>query len=280
MHLGEIEVLYLDGGKFGLDGGAMFGVVPKVLWEKKSPPDEKNRIRMRANSLLVRAANKTVVVETGNGTQWDPKLRAIYAIQDGDPLLDSLAKAGVQPGQVDLVINTHLHFDHAGGNTRLANGRVVPTFPRAWYIVQRGELEHAMNPTERDRASYFPENIQAVSNEERWELLEGDQEILPGISVARIPGHNADIQAVKITGGGKTLAFVADLLPTRHHIPLPWIMAYDLYPLETLETKRLWVRRIVEEGWIVVFGHDPDIAAATLQERDGKIDCDPVDLNR
>ena len=280
MHLGEIEVLYLDGGKFGLDGGAMFGVVPKVLWEKKSPPDEKNRIRMRANSLLVRAANKTVVVETGNGTQWDPKLRAIYAIQDGDPLLDSLAKAGVQPGQVDLVINTHLHFDHAGGNTRLANGRVVPTFPRAWYIVQRGELEHAMNPTERDRASYFPENIQAVSNEERWELLEGDQEILPGISVARIPGHNTDIQAVKITGGGKTLAFVADLLPTRHHIPLPWIMAYDLYPLETLETKRLWVRRIVEEGWIVVFGHDPDIAAATLQERDGKIDCDPVDLNR
>jgi len=280
MHLGEIEVLYLDGGKFGLDGGAMFGVVPKVLWEKKSPPDEKNRIRMRANSLLVRAANKTIVVETGNGTQWDPKLRAIYAIQDGDPLLDSLAKAGVQPGQVDLVINTHLHFDHAGGNTRLANGRVVPTFPRAWYIVQRGELEHAMNPTERDRASYFPENIQAVSNEERWELLEGDQEILPGISVARVPGHNADIQAVKITGGGKTLAFVADLLPTRHHIPLPWIMAYDLYPLQTLETKRLWVRRIVEEGWIVVFGHDPDIAAATLQGRDGKIDCDPVDLNR
>jgi glyoxylase-like metal-dependent hydrolase (beta-lactamase superfamily II) len=235
---------------------------------------------MRANSLLVRAANKTIVVETGNGTQWDPKLRAIYAIQDGDPLLDSLAKAGVQPGQVDLVINTHLHFDHAGGNTRLANGRVVPTFPRAWYIVQRGELEHAMNPTERDRASYFPENIQAVSNEERWELLEGDQEILPGISVARVPGHNADIQAVKITGGGKTLAFVADLLPTRHHIPLPWIMAYDLYPLQTLETKRLWVRRIVEEGWIVVFGHDPDIAAATLQGRDGKIDCDPVDLNR
>lgn len=280
MHLGEIEVLYLDGGRFGLDGGAMFGVVPKVLWEKKSPPDEKNRIRMRANSLLVRAANKTIVVETGNGTQWDPKLRAIYAIQDGDPLLDSLAKAGVQPGQVDLVINTHLHFDHAGGNTRLADDRIVPTFPRAWYIVQRGELEHAMNPTERDRASYFPENIQAVSNEERWELLEGDQEILPGISVARIPGHNADIQAVKITGGGKTLAFVADLLPTRHHIWLPWIMAYDLYPLQTLETKRLWVRRIVEEGWIVVFGHDPDIAAATLHERGGKIDFDPVDLNR
>jgi glyoxylase-like metal-dependent hydrolase (beta-lactamase superfamily II) len=280
MHLGGIEVLYLDGGKFGLDGGAMFGVVPKVLWEKKSPPDEKNRIRMRANSLLVRAANKTIVVETGNGTQWDPRRRAIYAIQDGDPLLDSLAKAGVQPGQVDLVINTHLHFDHAGGNTRLANDRIVPTFPRAWYIVQRGELEHAMNPTERDRASYFPENIQAISNEERWELLEGDQEILPGISVARIPGHNADIQAVKITGGGKTLAFVADLLPTRHHIPLPWIMAYDLYPLQTLETKRLWVRRIVEEGWIVVFGHDPDIAAATLHERDGKIDFDPVDLNR
>jgi len=280
MHLGEIEVLYLDGGAFALDGGAMFGVVPKVLWEKKSPPDEKNRIRMRANSLLVRAAGKIIVVETGNGTQWDPKLRTIYAIQDGDPLIGSLAKAGLRPDQVDLVINTHLHFDHAGGDTRLLNDRIVPNFPNARYVVQRGELAHAMSPTERDRASYFPEHFQAISREGLWQLVEGNHEILPGIYVERIPGHNADIQAIKISGGGKTLAFVADLFPTRHHIQLPWIMGYDLYPLETLETKRHWLPRMVEGGWIVVFGHDPDTAAATLHGRGGKIEIEPVDLNR
>jgi len=280
MHLGEIEVFYLDGGSFALDGGAMFGVVPKVLWEKKSPPDEKNRIHMRANSLLVRAAGKTIVVETGNGTQWDPKLRAIYAIQDGDPLIDSLAKTGIQREDINLVVNTHLHFDHAGGNTRLANDRVVPNFPNAQYIVQHGELEHANRPTERDRASYFTDHLQAISKEGRWSLIDGNQEILPGISVERIPGHNADIQAIKISGGGKTLAFVADLLPTRHHIQLPWIMAYDLYPLRTLETKRQWLPRIIEGGWIVVFGHDPDVAAATLHERGSKIEIEPVDLNR
>ena len=279
MHFGEIEVRYLDGGHFGLDGGAMFGVVPKVLWEKKSPPDAKNRIRMRANSLLVRAHSKNILVETGNGTKWDAKQRAIYNVQDGDPLLHSLERAGVQPDQIDLVINTHLHFDHCGGNTRVVNDRVLPTFRRARYVVQRSELEHAMNPTERDRASYIAENFAPISKLGLWDLVDGDVEILPGISVARIPGHNAGIQAVVITGGGKTLAFVADLLPTRHHIPLPWIMAYDLYPLQSLETKRLWIPPMVSKQWIVVFGHDPDVAAATLREQNGKIEAEPVDLN-
>jgi glyoxylase-like metal-dependent hydrolase (beta-lactamase superfamily II) len=280
MHLGDIEVRYLDGGNFSLDGGAMFGVVPKVFWEKKSQPDEKNRIRLRANSLLVRAHGKTIVIETGNGTKWDMKQRAIYAVQQGDPLVDSLAKHGVQPSEVDLVINTHLHFDHAGGNTRIENGRAVPTFPNARYVLQRAELDHAGKPTERDRASYFPDNFQPITDAGLWNLVEGDTQILPGISVARIPGHNADIQSVVLTGGGKTLAFVADLLPTRHHIPLPWIMAYDLYPLQTLETKRKWVPRMAKENWIVLFGHDPDVAAASLHERDGKIEFEPVDLNR
>lgn len=280
MHFGNLEVHYLDGGRFGLDGGAMFGVVPKVLWEKKSPPDERNRIRMRANSLLVRAHHKNILIETGNGTKWDAKQRAIYAVQDGDPLIDSLARAGVTPAQIDLVINTHLHFDHAGGNTRFADDRVVPAFPRARYIVQRAELEHAMTPSERDRASYLPENFVSITDAGLWDLLRGDQEILPGISVAVIPGHNASIQAVTISGGGKSLAFVADLIPTRHHIPLPWIMAYDLYPLQTLETKRQWIPRLVADGTVVVFGHDPDFAAATLHTRDDKIEIEPVDLNR
>jgi glyoxylase-like metal-dependent hydrolase (beta-lactamase superfamily II) len=194
--------------------------------------------------------------------------------------MDSLARFGVKPEQIDLVINTHLHFDHAGGNTRVVDNRLLPTFRNARYVVQRSELEHAMNPTERDRASYFPENFAPISKEGRWNLVEGNTSILPGISVSRIPGHNADIQAVTISGGGKSLAFVADLLPTRHHIPLPWIMAYDLYPLQTLETKREWVPRLHAEEFITVFGHDPDFAAATLHKLDGKIQAEPVDLNR
>lgn len=274
-----MHVRFLDAGEFRLDGGAMFGVVPKLLWEKKAPPDEKNRIRMRANSLLVRTAGKNIVIETGNGTKWDSKQRGIYAVQDGDPLIDSLKKTGIHADEIDLVINTHLHFDHCGGNTRFDGERVVPTFRNARYVVQRGELEHAANPTERDRASYFPENFEPLSNAGQWQLVEGDAEILPGISVERIPGHNADIHAVLLRGGGKVVAFVADLFPTRHHIALPWIMAYDLYPLQSLETKRKWLPRIVKNGWIVVFGHDPEVAAATLQERGGKIEVEPVDLN-
>ncbi len=280
MHLGDIEIRFLDGGAFGLDGGAMFGVVPKALWEKKSPPDERNRIRMRANSLLVRAHKRTILIETGNGTKWDAKQRAIYNVQDGDPLLDSLHRAGVQPDDIDLVINTHLHFDHAGGNTRIVGDRAVPTFRNARYVVQKSELEHALAPSERDRASYLPDNYQPIADAGQWNLVDGDAEILPGISVARIPGHNASIQAVLLNGGGKSLAFVADLLPTRHHIPLPWIMAYDLYPMQTLETKRKWLPRFINEGWMVVFAHDPDIAAATLHDRDGKIEIESVDLNR
>jgi glyoxylase-like metal-dependent hydrolase (beta-lactamase superfamily II) len=280
MHFGEIEVLPLDGGNFYLDGGAMFGVVPKTLWEKKAPADDRNRIRLAANSLLVRAANKNILVETGNGTKWDPKLRNIYGIQGGDPLRDSLARLGVAPEKVDMVINTHLHFDHAGGNTRVADGRDVPTFPTAQYVVQCAELEHAMNPTERERASYVADRFAPVSEAGQWRLVDGDVEIVPGISVVRIPGHNADIQAVKISGGNRTVIFVADMLPTRHHLPLAWMPGYDLYPLQTLETKRKRIAEIVAQGWIVAFGHDPDFPTATLHERNGKIEFEPVDLGK
>jgi glyoxylase-like metal-dependent hydrolase (beta-lactamase superfamily II) len=185
MHLGEIEVRHIHGGNFYLDGGAMFGVVPKPLWEKKSSPDTHNGIRLAANSLLVRAANHTILVETGNGTKWTPKLRHIYGLQEGDPLVESLAASGVRPDQVNLVINTHLHFDHAGGNTKLSDRQAVPTFSNACYIVQAGELDHAANPPERDRASYFDENFLPLKQSGQWTAISGDTEILPGISTLR-----------------------------------------------------------------------------------------------
>jgi glyoxylase-like metal-dependent hydrolase (beta-lactamase superfamily II) len=280
MHLGDLDVLHLHGGNFYLDGGAMFGVVPKPLWEKKSTPDSRNRIKLAASSLLVRTQNKTILIETGNGTKWTPKLRDIYGVQEGDPLIDALAAHDVRPQDIDLVINTHLHFDHAGGNTKLINDKPVATFPNAQYIVQAAEIAHASNPTERDRASYFEENFLPLQQTGQWHAIDGDAEILPGISAIGIPGHNANIQAIKLTGGGKTIFFVADLMPTRHHIALPWIMAYDLYPLQTLETKRKWIDTIVQENWIVVFGHDPEVPAATLHQRENKIVFEPVNITQ
>jgi glyoxylase-like metal-dependent hydrolase (beta-lactamase superfamily II) len=280
MHLGDLEVHFLHGGNFYLDGGAMFGVVPKPLWEKKSFPDHRNRIRLAANSLLLRTQSQNILIETGNGTKWTPKLRDIYGIQEGDPLTDNLAAAGVRPDQIDLVINTHLHFDHAGGNTKLVNDKAIAAFPNAQYIVQAAEIAHAANPTERDRASYYQGDFLPMQQSGQWHALAGDTEIIPGISAVGIPGHNADIQAIKLTGGGKTIFFVADLFPTRHHLSLPWIMAYDLYPLQTLQTKRKWLQTIVQENWIVVFGHDPDIPAATLHQRENKIEFEPINLDQ
>lgn len=279
MFLGEIEVRYIDAGKFWLDGGSMFGIVPRTMWEKKMKPDERHRLKFGCNSLLVRAGGKSILVETGNGTKWDAKLRNIYGFPENDPLTESLAKEDAKPEGIDLVINTHLHFDHAGGNTRLMDGRAVPAFPTAKYVVQKGELAHAMNPTERDRASYYAQDFVPVTEAGQWQFVEGDREIVPGISVVNIPGHNQQIQGVQIRGGGKKLMYVSDLIPTRHHLPLPWIIAYDLYPLTTLETKRRWIEEFVKDGWIVVFGHDPDFPAATLHEQDGKVVAEPVDLN-
>jgi len=280
MFFGDIEVGYLDAGSFWLDGGSMFGIVPRAMWEKKMQPDERHRLKFACNSLLVRSGGKTIVVETGNGTKWDSKLRNIYSFPENDPLTESLASEGVRPEQVDLVINTHLHFDHAGGNTRLTNGRAVPAFPSAKYVVQKDELAHALKPTERDRASYYAQDFAPITEAGQWQFVEGDTEVLPGISVVTIPGHNLQIQAIQIRGGGKKLMYVSDLLPTRHHLPLPWIIAYDLYPLTTLETKRKWIAEFVRNGWIVVFGHDPDLAVATLREQDGKVVPEPFDLNR
>jgi len=276
MKLGDLEFHILNDGTFRLDGGAMFGVIPRPMWERAAAPDERNRILMAMNSLLIRAGGKIILVETGAGDKWDAKRRGIYAFEGQPRLPEQLAAHGVRPEQVDIVVNTHLHFDHCGWNTRLVNGKAVPLFPNARYVVQRGELEHARNPSERDRASYFPDNFAPMEESGQWWLLDGDQEILPGIDLIRAPGHNADMMCVKLSGGGQTAMLLADLAPTAAHLPPPWIMAFDLYPLQTLENKKKWIPKLAQGGWLAIFAHDPKVRAAYLREKDGKVVAEPV----
>ncbi|MFZ0736310.1 MAG: MBL fold metallo-hydrolase [Candidatus Acidiferrales bacterium] len=279
MRLGDLEFWILTDGGFRLDGGAMFGVIPKPMWEKKMPPDERNRIFLEMNCLLIRTGGKCALVETGAGDKFDAKRRDIYAIGKGPRLPEQLAARGVGLDQIDYVINTHLHFDHCGWNTRIVDGRAVPSFPNATYVVQGGELEHAKRPTDRDRASYFPENFLPIEAAGKFLLLEGDREILPGVELIRVPGHNADMQCVRLSGGGKSAFFFVDLVPTTAHLGYPWIMAYDLYPLTTLENKKKWIPEVARTGTIALFAHDPKIPAAYLHERDGQFEAEFVQAN-
>jgi glyoxylase-like metal-dependent hydrolase (beta-lactamase superfamily II) len=279
MKLGGLEFYVLTDGTFRLDGGAMFGVIPRPLWQRVAPPDDRNRILLAMNALLIRTEDRWILVETGAGDKWDAKRRDIYAIDSEPRLPDQLAARGVRPEQIDLVVNTHLHFDHCGWNTRMMNGKLVPTFPNARYIVQRGELEHARRPTERDRASYLPENFEPVEASGQWWLLEDDREIAPGVELIRAPGHTRDMMCVRLSGGDKTAMFLADLVPTTAHLPPAWIMGFDLYPMTTLENKKKWVAEIARQGWLALFGHDTKIPAARLREQDGKIAAEPVALD-
>jgi glyoxylase-like metal-dependent hydrolase (beta-lactamase superfamily II) len=276
MKLGDLELHILNDGTFRLDGGAMFGVIPRPMWERMTRPDERNRILMAMNSLLIRTAGQTILVETGAGDKWDEKRRDIYAFEGAPRLPEQLTARGVRPEEVNVVVNTHLHFDHCGWNTRRVDGRAVPTFPNARYFVQRGELQHAHAPSERDHASYIPENFVPMEESGQWSLLDGDQEIAPGVEVIRVPGHNADMMCVKLSGGGKTALLLADLAPTVAHLPPAWIMGFDLYPLQTLENKKKWISKVVQEGWLAIFAHDPKVRAAYLHEKDGKVIAEPV----
>jgi len=275
---GSHEILVLSDGHFRLDGGAMFGVIPKTLWERCMPADNRNRITLAMNCLLIQTAGKNVLVETGAGDKFDAKRRDIYGIGPGERLLDSLRKAGLSADDVDIVINTHLHFDHCGWNThRDGDGQVVPTFPRARYYVQRGEYEHACQPTERDRASYLPENFEPLMAREQLVLLAGEDEIVPGVDVVRVPGHTRDMQCVRVSAEGRTAFFFADLVPTTAHLSNPWIMGYDLYPLITLEQKKMWLPQALEQKWLCLFAHDPLTPAAYLREQAGQLVAEPAE---
>jgi len=260
MKLGAFEIYPVTDGRFRLDGGAMFGVVPRVLWEKCCPADELNRIQLALNPLLIRAHGKNILVDTGLGNKLDTKFQDMFAVDRTPPLYDSLKEHGLAAEDILMVINTHLHFDHAGGNTAPNNGRgVVPAFPKAKYFVQQGEYEDAVLANERTKASYRQENFTPIAHVHQWEFLEGDSELLPGLSVMVTHGHTAHHQAVKIESEGKVALYLGDLIPTVSHLPLPYIMGYDLYPLQTLETKRKVLDRAFQEKWLLIFEHDPRV---------------------
>lgn len=272
--LGRFRLHALEAGLQRLDGGAMFGVVPKPLWEKRIPADERNRIPLALRCLLVETPDALVLIDNGVGNKEDEKFRGIYGIEnEGTPtrLEDAIRDAGFSPDDVDIVIDTHLHFDHAGGNTfRDDEGEVRVAFPRARYIVRRGEWEYAHSRNERIRASYLPHNFEPVERAGRLELIDGEPEIVPGVTLLHTPGHTPHHQSVLLRSEGETACFLADVIPTSAHLPLPWIMGYDVEPLVTLESKRTILERARREEWLLIFEHDPTVAWGRLDPGEEK----------
>jgi glyoxylase-like metal-dependent hydrolase (beta-lactamase superfamily II) len=268
LELGDIRVHILHDGTFALDGGALFGVVPRVLWEKTDPPDAKNRVTLGLNVALIETAGRRILVDTGMGDKWNEKERGLYRIDGTRSLLGSRRERGLGPADIDIVINTHLHFDHAGGGTRIGEGRPVPTFPRARYLVQKGEWEDATRPHERSRASYREVDIVPLAEAGQVDALTGDAEVAPGVRVVRVGGHTAHHQMVVVEGGGSTLFIPTDLLPTTSHLPLPFVMGYDLYPVATLEAKRDLLRQAADRDSWLLFYHDREMPLGRIR-RDG-----------
>jgi methylmalonyl-CoA epimerase len=269
--VGELELISLYDGYFGLDGGSMFGVVPRPLWSARVAPDARNRIPLAMRPLLVRGV-RTMLIDAGVGDKQDAKFADIYALDRGKHLDHALIEAGVRPEDIDIVLATHLHFDHAGGFTvRDAAGRVRPRFPRARYVVRRGEWEDATHPNERNRASYLADNFVPLAEAGVLSLVDDDQTIMPGVRVERAPGHTAHHQMIRIDSADQHAVYVGDLVPTTAHLPEAWIMGFDLFPLDSLATKKAFIRDARARDALVFFPHDPAVAAGRLREVDGKL---------
>jgi methylmalonyl-CoA epimerase len=266
--LGDFELISVSDGFIRLDGGAMFGVVPKVLWQKQAPADASNRISLAMRPLIVRGA-RTMLIDAGLGGKDSPKFHEMYGVDRSRPLEMTMAEAGIAPEDIDIVLATHLHFDHAGGFTyRDAGGRIRPTFPRAQYIVRRGEWEDATHTHARNRASYLADNFAPLAEAGVLQLVDEDATIMPGVKVRRTGGHTMHHQIVLIESKGRTAAFAADLIPTTTHLPDPWIMGFDLYPVDTLAAKQRFVKEAIEREMLVFFEHDPVVAAGYIHEQD------------
>lgn len=273
--VGNISIHAIQAGGQRLDGGAMFGVVPKPLWEKRIPADERNRIQLGMRCLLIEHPSGLVLIDTGAGNKEDQKFKDIYGIENEGAngrtsLEDGLAQLNVSPDDISIVVNTHLHFDHAGGNTyRDERGELKVSFPKARYIVKRGEYDYATHPNERTSASYFERNFVPVVTAHIFEFVSREKEIVKGIRVIPTPGHTPFHQSVLIESGGERAFFLADMMPTSAHLPLPWIMGYDVEPLVTLETKRRILRQAEDEDWLLIFEHDASVPWGRV-EHDGK----------
>jgi methylmalonyl-CoA epimerase len=268
--VGNLELVSVCDGFFYLDGGAMFGVVPKPLWSAKAPADGRNRVRLALRSLVVRGA-QTMIIDAGLGDKEDEKFLDLYGVERGRHLDHALAEAGLAVEDIDIVLATHLHFDHAGGFTRRdRSGGVRPRFPRARYVVRRGEWEDATHPNERSRASYLPRNYVPLAEAGVLQLIDEDQTIMPGVRVRRTGGHTMHHQMVLIESDGQAAAFVGDLVPTTAHLRAPWIMGYDLYPIDTLASKKAFLREAIERQMLVFFQHDPAVPAGHIREQNGK----------
>jgi glyoxylase-like metal-dependent hydrolase (beta-lactamase superfamily II) len=273
--LGDFELSIFSDGTYPLDGGAFFGVIPKIMWSRKAVADEKNYVQAGLNSLLVRTGKQNVLIETGMGNKLSERMVKFY----GQPaeLLANLAAGGVAPEDIDIVINTHLHFDHCGWNTVRKDGKIVPTFPRAKYYAPEGEWQYARKPSERDSISYIPDNYDPLVQSGQMTLLKGGEEIVPGITVKTFPGHTAHMQAVIVESGGSTACYISDLIPTAAHIDLTWGMAFDLYPLQTIESKKQYYAKAIAERWLTVFTHDPKTPWSYVEKDDaGKMVARPT----
>jgi methylmalonyl-CoA epimerase len=274
--LGDLELISVCDGFFRLDGGSMFGVIPKTMWSKNVPSDERNRITLAMRPLIVKGV-RTMLIDAGMGDKENQKFHEIYGVDRSRHLDHTLAEAGVAPDQIDIVLASHLHFDHAGGfTTRDASGRVRPRFPRAQYVVRRGEWDDATHPNVRNRASYLQDNYVPLAEAGVLQLVDEDQTIMPGVRVRRTGGHTPHHQMIVIESGGKTAAFVADLMPTTAHVPDVWVMGYDLNPLETLSAKQRFAREAMEKNILVFFEHDPVVSAGYIREKDGRRVVTPV----
>ncbi len=280
MKLGQLQISLVSDGDYRLDGGAVFGAVPKVLWESLKPADERNRIRMATNSLLVEHGSELLLIDTGIGGRGDARFRDMFGMEeDSARLPEAVAEAGYELGDVTHVLSTHLHFDHCGWNTR-GDSKPVPTFPRARYWLERGELEHARSPNDRDRSSYDPRNWEPLFEAGVVELFEERGSPIEGVEAVKAPGHNADMCIVLLDGGtGRRAVWWTDLVPTAAHVPVPWIMGFDLYPLTIMENKKKWLPRAAEGDWLCFFGHETDAPAGRLVEvGSGRYRAAPVSL--